>query len=71
MSWEDVPAKLAQYALEQYAPVGADTTLLAEYGVSNVADVPVERQVDFEADLDHRLYACINLRNSTAKRWDM
>ena len=71
MAWDEVPAKLQQYALEPYAPVGADTTLLNEYGVQNVADVPEDRRADFEADLDYRLGACINLKNSTAKRWTL
>lgn len=71
MAWDEVPAKLQQYALEQYAPTGADTTLLNEYGVQNVADVPEDRRADFEADLDYRLGACINLKNSTGKRWTL
>ena len=69
MAWEDVPTKLQQYALKTYAPPGADTTLLNEYGVQNVADVPEDRRADFEADLDYRLGACVNLKNSTGKRW--
>ncbi len=68
MAWADVPAKLAQYVLEEYAPPNADTTLLSEYGVTDVNDVPVTRQADFEADLDYRLGACQNLAASRAQR---
>lgn len=68
MAWQDVPAKLAQYAQEEYAPPNADTTLLNEYGVTDVNDVPTYRQGDFEADLDYRLGACQNLANSKAQR---
>ena len=71
MAWSDVPAKLTEYALETYASTGADTTLLNEYGVTNVADVPENRRADFEADLDYRLGACKNLAASTAKRWTL
>lgn len=71
MAWDEVPTKLAAYALETYAPPNADTALLREYGVVNVADVPEGRREDFEADLDYRLGACINLRNSKAARWAM
>jgi len=66
MAWTDVPAKLAQYAQETYAPPQADETLLAEYYVERVEDVPENRREDFEADLDYRLGACINIKNSKA-----
>ena len=70
MAWDDVPAKLAQYAQEQYAPPMAVPKLFAEFGVTvnDAAAVPVERRADFEAALDYRLGACINLRNSRAWR---
>lgn len=69
MAWSDVPDKLAEYALETYAPENADTTLLREYGVATVDDVPEHRREEFEAHLDYRLGACKNLDASTAKRW--
>lgn len=68
MAWTDVPNKLTQYEGEDYAPTNARATLLAFYGVEDVADVPENRQEDFENDLDHRLGACINLRTSKAVR---
>lgn len=71
MAWTDVPAKLQQYALETYAPPNADVTLLKEYGVDNVQDVPEHRREEFEAALDYRLGACVNLNKSTAKRWNL
>lgn len=71
MSWADVPTKLVQYALETYAPLQADVELLNEYGAQTLDEVREERRADFEADLDYRLGACINLRNSTAKRWTL
>lgn len=69
MAWEDVPTKLAQYALELYAPATADVVLLREFGVTNVDDVPVDRRDEFEFQLDYRLGACVNLRLSKAARW--
>lgn len=71
MAWDDVPPKLAQYETETYAPVGARAALLAEYGAATLDDVPENRRVDFEAALDHRLYACINLRQSKAWRFTL
>lgn len=71
MAWADVPNKLTQYALETYAPLQADVELLNEYGAQTLDEVREERRADFEADLDYRLGACINLRNSTAKRWTL
>lgn len=68
MAWQDVPAKLAQYEAETYAPVRARETLLAFYEAASLEDVPSQRQADFEADLDYRLNACINLRKSKADR---
>lgn len=71
MAWADVANKLIQYALETYAPLQADVELLNEYGAQTLDEVREERRADFEADLDYRLGACINLRNSTAKRWTL
>lgn len=71
MAWEDVPNKLVAYALETYAPPNADGVLLREFGVTNVANVPVERRKEFEAALDYRLGACQNLKTSGGKRWHM
>lgn len=70
MAWNDVPAKLAQYAQERYAPPDAVRTLFNEFGVPTtvVADVPELKRADFEAALDYRLGACINLRKSRAWR---
>lgn len=68
MAWQDVPAKLTQYAALTYAPDNADVTLLSEYGVTDVSDVPAHRREDFEADLDYRLGACQNLEISRAVR---
>lgn len=68
MAWEDVPAKLAQYDLEPYADNSNDTTasfkLLALYHVETPEQILPGRRDSFEEDLDYRLGACINLRNS-------
>lgn len=68
MSWDEVPAKLAQYAQETYSPPYAVAALFNEFGVYStvLAEVPVGKRVDFEAALDYRLGACINLRKSRA-----
>lgn len=68
MAWIEVPTKLRQYAVSEYAPVNADLTLLAEYGARDLNGVPEARREDFESDLDYRLGACVNLANSKAMR---
>lgn len=66
MAWEDVPEKLTQYENERYAPENARATLLAFYGATELDDVKEFLRDDLEKDLDYRLGACINLRNSRA-----
>ena len=68
MSWLEVPAKLVAYANEPYAPDDAITQLFRAYGVprNSPADVPENMREEFEARLDYRLGACINLRTSRA-----
>jgi hypothetical protein len=68
MAWDDVPQKLIDYDAETYATDNASATLLAEYGVTDVNDVPEHRREDFETDLDYRLGACQNLAKSKAVR---
>lgn len=74
MAWDDVPAKMAQYDAEEYADNSGDTTasekLLFEYNAVDLAGVPVNRRDDFEKDLNYRIGACINLRNSRGWRRD-
>lgn len=69
MAWEDVPDKLAAYALETYARDNADVVLLAEFGAASLADVPEHRRDEFEARLDYDLGAVRNLKASRAIRW--
>ena len=66
MAWADVPTKLTQYDGEAYAPDDAANTLLREYGVTDVLDVPLGRQASFERSLDYRLEACVNINASRA-----
>jgi len=66
MAWSDVPTKLAEYAAEEYAPDDAVATLLSFYDVVSVEDVSAHLQDEFERDLNYRLGACINLKNSKA-----
>jgi len=66
MAWEDVPQKMIDYGNEPYAKPDGPQTLLQEYGAATINDVWPEHREDFEADLDYRLGACINLRNSKA-----
>lgn len=68
MAWIDVPGKLANYDAELYAPDNAGARLLLNYGAMSLADVAEHRRDEFEADLDYRLGACVNLRNSKAVR---
>ena len=68
MAWADVPTKLTNYELEAYAPDDARQTLLNEFGAATLDDVPEHRRDEFEAALDYRLGACVNLRNSKAVR---
>ena len=68
MAWEDVPAKLALYDAEPYADNSGGTSasfkLLASYHVETPEQILPGRRAAFEADLDYRLGACINLKNS-------
>ena len=68
MSWLEVPAKLVAYANEPYSPDDAITQLFRAYGVprNSPADVPENMREEFEAGLDYRLGAGINLRTSRA-----
>ncbi len=68
MAWTDVPAKMIQYDLEAYAPTNATQTLLNEFSVTTVDDVPESRRTEFEEALDYRLGACQNLAKSKAVR---
>lgn len=68
MAWADVPDKLVTYGEAEYAPDDAVDKLLAEYEVTDVADVPVYRQFHFEVKLDYVLGACLNLAASKAVR---
>lgn len=70
MAWADVPTKLTQYDNEQYADNSNGTTasfkLLASFHAATLEQVPVLSRDEFEAQLDYRLGACINLRKSRA-----
>ena len=68
MSWLEVPAKLVAYANEPYAPDDAITQLFRAYGVprNSPADVPENMREEFEAGLDYRLGAYINMHTSRA-----
>ena len=68
MAWDDVPEKMVSYVTEKYADDNAGFKLLAYYDAKTLADVLVHRREEFETDLDYRLGACINLRNSVAVR---
>lgn len=71
MAWADVPAKLAQYDEEPYADNSNGTTasfkLLAAFHVTQPSQILEGLRQEFEEQLDYRLGACINLRNS--KGW--
>ena len=71
MAWSDVPAKLAAYAAEEYAPPNADEVLLREYGALAVSDVPEHLHEEFEQALDYRLGACQNVKASRGTRWHL
>ena len=68
MAWEDVPAKLAQYDEEPYADNSNGTTasfkLLASFHVTDPEHIIPQLRQEFEDQLDYRLGACVNLRNS-------
>lgn len=68
MAWADVPAKLTQLDAEEYADNSNGTTasfkLLASYHVETPDQIIEPLRPDFEASLDYRLGACINLRKS-------
>lgn len=70
MAWADVPAKLAQLDAEEYTDDTQGTTasfkLLASFKAATVDDVPLEMRDEFEKQLDYRLGAMVNLRNSKA-----
>lgn len=71
MAWADVPAKLAQLDAEEYTDDAEGTTasykLLRSFNVGNVSALtdPIA-QDEFEKQLDYRLGAMVNLRNSKA-----
>lgn len=71
MAWADVPAKLAQLDSEEYTDNSQGTTasykLLRSFNVDSVSAItdPVAQE-EFEKQLDYRLGAMVNLRNSKA-----
>lgn len=71
MAWADVPTKLSQLDGEEYTDNSQGTSasykLLRSFNVDSVSAItdPVA-QVEFEAQLDYRLGAMVNLRNSKA-----
>jgi len=71
MAWSDVPAKLATYAAEEYAPPNADVKLLWEFDALTVDAVPEHRREEFEQALDYRLGACQNVKASRGTRWHL
>jgi hypothetical protein len=71
MSWNDVPAKLAQYRTIEYGGDAVADQFRNNYGILSDADLdmlPVYKRVEFEAELDYRIGACENLSGSKAWR---
>lgn len=81
MAWEDVPEKIIAYDAEEYADNTKGTTasqkLIGKYSPFTrtwngpsipLETVPVARREEFEEELDYRLGAVINLRESRAIR---
>jgi len=72
MEWAGVPSLLDQYDSMEYADnTGGSTAsqkLVRSFtgGTDDIADVPVERRVEFMEQLEYRMGACANLATSRA-----
>lgn len=72
--WADVPAKLADYDAQPYADnsngTSASYKLLRSFDANTAEEVPENRRIEFEEQLDYRLGACKNLAKSKGWRKD-
>lgn len=73
MSWPQVPAKLAQYRSIEYGGNDIADRFIKDFGILHDSDldmVPLYKRAEFEAELDYRIGACLNLATSTGWRPD-